>query len=531
MLALGDYSENSRPEFMNVESATVGEHHTVIIVGAGPGGLQLGQSLGCAGIDYVILERDEIAGSFFKKYPTNRRLLSINKIHTGFEEPAKNLRWDWNSLISNGRCEAFRSYDDSFFPGADNLVRYLGDFCRYLELDVRFGFNVDDVAKSKERFRITSENGTTMTCQILVIATGTSINHRPEVPGIELAEQYGTHDDNLESYTNKNVLIIGKGNSAFETAEEILPYAARIHLISPNPLTMAWQSHFPGHLRQVNSTFLETFLLKQQNAVLNGHLQSIKHQGMGYVVDVKWTENGHPARLSYDRVIACTGFSFDSTPFDDSMRPELAHDDRLPRLTYQWESTNVPNLFFCGSVMQSNDFKKAASPFIHGIRYNAQVLSRFIRTRLGDLGLDLFETRMPLDMDVVFDRLYSRLLESSSLWHMHSTLCDAIVLEEGSTEVTYLEDVPIGMLSEEPSLKNKPRIEFQFTFKNPTDPAERAKYTPVGLLHPMLRFIHCGRIVGECHMYEDIYADWADRDEWGPRFRRAMVEFIVETSV
>ncbi len=65
----------------------------VIIVGAGPGGLQLAFDLGRANIRYLLLERAESAGSSFCRLPVHRKLLSINKPHTGISDSQKNLRW------------------------------------------------------------------------------------------------------------------------------------------------------------------------------------------------------------------------------------------------------------------------------------------------------------------------------------------------------------------------------------------------------------------------------------------------------
>ena len=71
------------------------------IVGAGPGGLQMGFFLDRAGRDYVILERANSSGAFFTRYPRHRKLISINKRHTGKTNKEFNLRHDWNSLLSD----------------------------------------------------------------------------------------------------------------------------------------------------------------------------------------------------------------------------------------------------------------------------------------------------------------------------------------------------------------------------------------------------------------------------------------------
>ena len=59
------------------------ESRTFCIVGAGPGGVQLGQYFSTSRAkelrDYVIFERASGAGAFFRRYPVHRELISINK--------------------------------------------------------------------------------------------------------------------------------------------------------------------------------------------------------------------------------------------------------------------------------------------------------------------------------------------------------------------------------------------------------------------------------------------------------------------
>ncbi|NUP79379.1 MAG: NAD(P)-binding domain-containing protein, partial [Nonomuraea sp.] len=71
--------------------------HRFLIVGAGPGGLQLSYFLQRAGADYLTLEREPAPGGFFRRYPRHRRLISLNKVHTGEKDREIQLRWDWNS--------------------------------------------------------------------------------------------------------------------------------------------------------------------------------------------------------------------------------------------------------------------------------------------------------------------------------------------------------------------------------------------------------------------------------------------------
>ena len=495
---------------MNTSFTRTRMFHQVVIIGAGPGGLQLAQCLGRHNIDYVVLERAARAGSFFEKYPMRRTLLSVNKVHTGIDDSIKNLRWDWNSLITETMQLKFGSYDRAFYPDADALVRYLNDFVASENLNVDYHCNVQRIDQCDGRFVLQTTAGD-YCCAYLVVATGTPLPYVPSFPGAELAERYDSYDRSTERAKNKDILIIGKGNSAFETADEFLPYAARIHLFSPQYLKTAGLTHFPGHLRQINSPFNETFVLKQQNAVLNGTIDSIERLAAKFLVKVRYTENGHPATFNYDRVILCTGFVFDMSPFAENAKPELAFNGKLPALTCHWESTNIPRLFFCGSLMQANDYKKSASAFIHGMRYNACTLSNIL---LKQMGISNYPTRtVSANANILLDQLFARISHTSSLFHMNDTLCDAFLFSEEDPHFTLMEDVPVTMVENDPEFCSSTRMELRFTYEPPKKQLARSRnFSTPPLIHPVLYFFFNGKRMGECHMYEDVYVEWARKD-------------------
>src|SRR6185369_3456681 len=59
----------------------------VLILGAGPAGLQLGHHLSRAGRSYLILEAGDRPGAFFQRFPRHRTLISSNKVYTGYDDP------------------------------------------------------------------------------------------------------------------------------------------------------------------------------------------------------------------------------------------------------------------------------------------------------------------------------------------------------------------------------------------------------------------------------------------------------------
>src|SRR4029453_120252 len=71
-----------------------------VVIGAGPAGLQLGYFLQRAGREYLIVEAGSTPGTFYRTFPRHRRMISINKPHTGGHDPRR-------TFVSTGtRCSA-----------------------------------------------------------------------------------------------------------------------------------------------------------------------------------------------------------------------------------------------------------------------------------------------------------------------------------------------------------------------------------------------------------------------------------------
>lgn len=92
--------------------------HDYCILGAGPGGLQVGHLMLKRGWDYITFERNARPGSFFETYPVHRQLISLNKRYTGRNSKEFNLRHDWNSLLDSVRLFIF-SLSLKFFLEAE----------------------------------------------------------------------------------------------------------------------------------------------------------------------------------------------------------------------------------------------------------------------------------------------------------------------------------------------------------------------------------------------------------------------------
>src|SRR5262249_27313103 len=281
-----------------------------IILGAGPAGLQLAYHMRSAGWDYLILEAGDGPGHFFRTFPRHRKLISINKRHTGYEDPELRLRMDWNSLLSDDPRLLFPNYSASFFPRAEDLVRYLESYATTFALNARYATRIDRVARA-DLFELGTSGGETYRCRRLVLATGVSRPYLPEIPGIDLAATYVNASFAPRDYLDQRVLVIGKGNSAFETADNLVETAAVLHVAGPRAIQFAWRTHFVGHLRAVNNNILDTYQLKSQNAILDANVLRIERRGDKPALVPRLSRpNGGPKEPVYHPITPSTGLRF-----------------------------------------------------------------------------------------------------------------------------------------------------------------------------------------------------------------------------
>ncbi|GAB3837009.1 NAD(P)-binding domain-containing protein [Micromonospora andamanensis] len=492
-----------------------------LIIGAGPAGLQLAALLEADGKrDYLVLEGADMPGAFFARYPRHRQLISINKPHTGSDDPEVNLRLDWNSLLSDDPALRFTGYTERYFPDAEVMVRYLADFAAKTGAKVRYNSRVTSVGKVDGIFEV--QAGQTFRARRLIVATGVSRPYTPQIPGLELAEQYADMSVDPRDYLDQKVLIIGKGNSAFETADNLMETTTLIHLAGPSSIRMAWRTHYVGHLRAVNNNFLDTYQLKSANAILDGEIRRIERDGTGFTVTFAFSRADEVTKeLWYDRVLACTGFAFDASIFDDSCRPELAIRDRFPAQTPQWESVNVSDLYFAGTISQERDFKRSTSGFIHGFRYGVRALHKILERRYYDNPWP--SEKLDATAESIADAIVARVNRTSALWQQFGFLGDVVTV--AGPDVRYHDEVPVEYFAQTGlrTADHDYRHAFVVTLEygpehDQVDPFDvtvsRVAQNVVGqahaaaYLHPVVRYHRAGQVVATHHLAENLENQW-----------------------
>ena len=183
----------------------------VTVIGSGAAGLAVAQELSRSGIPSVVLERaDGIGASWRGRYDR----LRLNTCRLTSKLP--------RSRYARGTA---------LFPARDEMVRYLENYARQHELDVRLGVRVDRIDRADSGWRLESSAGA-QTARQIVVATG--YEHTPSIPAWPGRERFqgrllhAAEYLNPEPFRGAEVLVVGPGCSGMEIAFDLVEGGARV---------------------------------------------------------------------------------------------------------------------------------------------------------------------------------------------------------------------------------------------------------------------------------------------------------------
>ncbi|TCP50918.1 pyridine nucleotide-disulfide oxidoreductase [Tamaricihabitans halophyticus] len=387
------------------------------------------------------------------------------------------------------------------------MTRYLADFVDRHELRVRYQSRATGISADPIGYAVSFSDAPPVRARRVVIATGVE-PYRPDIPGIDLVERYADLATDPSEFHAARVLIIGKGNSAFETASALIPVAATVHLASPSPVRLAWNTHYVGHVRAVNCNAIDTYQLKIGNALLDAEVTGIRRDGTGFHVDLAYTHaGGQRVTYQYDRVIAATGFRFGAHDLLTGLGGQTCHDGRYPAMTPDYECPDRPGLYFAGTLTHARDYRKAMSGFIHGFRYNSRFLARLL-TAAGDLAP---QCRIDVDAATLAQWVLDRLNTSDALYLQPGYFADvAAATDPDQTDLGVYEAVPLDWVRDG-GLGSGWQLAVTLAYGPPAadplnvdrrDDPSYADVTPY--LHPVIRLRHAGVDTAELHLLEEL---------------------------
>ncbi len=509
-------------------------HYANIILGAGPGGLQMGYFFKKLGLDYLILDKASEVGSFFRKFPIGRKLISFNVARKG-EDPYFAMRSDWNSFNQRDSENPvwFPEFDSDELPSAESLVKYFEAFHSRHILNTQLNTEISKISKHDDQFELHAENDRIYHCSNLYVATGYNKNKTPSFDGVEHCLTYWESDFKRDQFLNKSVLIIGKGNSALELADYLQGCTSSTSIVSPNPIKEATHTRYVGHVRRTHGMIFDKNMLKVGSSIFNANVKCVTpaHNGVGYNVTLDYTYDPRIIEKYFDYVILATGFRFDETIFDESCTPELCNGSKFMAQTPEYESTNVPNLFALGAQMHALDFNKAAGGFIHGFRWSEEFLAKLILKK--QTGTDLAFTYFLSDQATeLFKHVIERLSYSPELFQMNAVFGDFIVKVDGGYK--YYESFPVAYVTNGLLVDLQHNEFLQITLENgidvlnPFDPKTRNKSNMEKLsasdsffIHPVVRHYKNLECVNQFELLED------EDNSWGQEYyTRPFIEFL-----
>jgi thioredoxin reductase len=428
--------------------------YPVVVVGSGPGGLQVSYFLGRAGIGHAAISADPSPGGMFRRWPFFQRLLSWTKPYAAADLRSREFeRWDWNSLIADE--PQLRSLQAEFmdgssdFPSRPEMEASLAAFAERAGLAIRYDCRWQATRREEgadgARFVLETTDGEYRT-GVLILAVGVAEPYSPPTPGIELAAHYADTRA-AETYAGKRLFIIGKQNSGFELASGLLQWASRITLASPSPARTSVETHSLVGVRARYVQPFEDSALGGGVDILAAAIEGIVRSDGALRVALRRSDNGTPVTVVADEVIAATGFT---CPLLDLPALGVATfgQSKLPAQTAFWESATVPGIYFAGTITQgAAGLKKHGIPSysgaVQGHRYNSRILVR----RIAERHFGMTFERPTIDERDVLGFLLGEATSGPELWHQKAYLARVVsvspsdgIRDEGILPLTHVLD-------------------------------------------------------------------------------------------
>lgn len=361
--------------------------YDVVVVGSGPGGLQTAYYLARLGVRLAVISADDAPAGMFRKWPIFERLISWSSVEAPVEPSTPEYeRYDQNSLLASEpdlRALVPASMGrESLYPARAEMESGIAAFAERGGVAVRYGCAWESTRRSDEEtgFVLETADGS-YSCRQAVFAVGVTEPWKASIPGVEHVPHYAETGE-PSAYRGKRVLVVGKGNSAFEVADALLPWASMIVLVSPTPIRTSVLSQ--ARVRPRYFQPLEVHGMGGGTFVLDAVVERIERTADGFRARLLGTTHPGPLELEADAAIIATGFQ---TPLRDlpALGVATVAQGRIPALTSYWQSS-VDGIFFAGNTSQgSPEIRKhgfgSASTSVRGFRYNARLLAEHLAGR------------------------------------------------------------------------------------------------------------------------------------------------------
>jgi putative flavoprotein involved in K+ transport len=330
----------TQPE--SVTRAT-GDDLGVVVVGGGQAGLAIGYFLARQGRDFVILE--------------------------AAEEPAAawGARWDSLKLFTPARYSGLPGLpfpgDPDAYPRRDDVVAYLTEYARQFTLPVMLGSRVRSVRQVEARYLVEVDGRNYMADQVVVATGPFQVPFVPTIADLIGQDVFQLHSTQYRApgeLPDGRVLVVGGGNTGFQTAEE-LSATREVHLSigsrqTPLPQRILgrdlfWYLEKTGAMRKSTDTRIGRRLEGRDTLIGSNPRTLRKRHGVrlhprAVAASGRTIRFSDGSELDVKAVIWATGFRNDHSWIDAPI-----FDDRN-RVVHRRGVTDSPGLYFLGLTWQ-----------------------------------------------------------------------------------------------------------------------------------------------------------------------------------
>ncbi|MCA9836898.1 MAG: YpdA family putative bacillithiol disulfide reductase [Trueperaceae bacterium] len=294
-------------------------HYDLIIVGAGPIGIEAGIRAKRAGLSYLILEKGCIVNAI-AQYPTYMTFFTTSErlevgghpLITAIDKPTRKEALDYyRKVVHNERLE-LKAYTE-----------------------------VTDIRKTAQGFELTSVNdrGQKESWQTSKVAVATGYFDNPKflkVPGEDLpnVSHYFTE---AHPYYNRPVTIIGAGSSAADAALDLFKAGAKVTMVHRG-------EDFRHSLKYWIRPNLEN---RVKEGSIVAHFNSVVKEISSDEVVIE--KQGEIIRIPSVQTFALTGY-FASTRLLEAAGVSINAEDFSAQHSTDTFETNVPGLYVLGSA-------------------------------------------------------------------------------------------------------------------------------------------------------------------------------------
>lgn len=288
-------------------------HHKFLIIGAGPVGIYAAIRFGLYNQQVIIVDsRNEIGGQCTALYK-EKPLYDI----PGIEQ----------------------------INGGDFIKKLVSQFSRYNHV-LKLSTTVTNVNKNDSGlFSVEFNNSDIITTENIIIASGGGF-YSPIPLGIEINDNISKHVyysvDNSELFKNKNLAILGGGDSAMDWSLSISKIAKSISLIHRG-------KSFRGAAS--NADLLND--ISNVNVYLNSTLTNIIDNGTNCKLSIKQFEENK--EIDVDEILVFYGLTMKNSLSSFKIVPDLKNGKVIVNPTT--EESSVPHIFAIGDI-STYDYKK-----------------------------------------------------------------------------------------------------------------------------------------------------------------------------